>query len=184
MMAIARKTAGIPENKTLTLIFGITGSDRMKREAELLQEAWKPLGVDLKVQTTPEDRYLLSIQNWNADLFSYSWIGDFADPLAFLELFRDGSTLNQSKWKNTFFNQLLIDAAETNSSAEHNKLLSQAEQVLLDDGIVLPISHSVCLHAVSPTAVGGWYTNALDIHPFKYLYFKTETSTVPNVVMR
>ena len=184
MMAIARKTAGIPENKTLTLIFGITGSDRMKREAELLQEAWKPLGVDLKVQTTPEDRYLLSIQNWNADLFSYSWIGDFADPLAFLELFRDGSTLNQSKWKNTFFNQLLKDAAETNSSAEHNKLLSQAEQVLLDDGIVLPISHSVCLHAVSPTAVGGWYTNALDIHPFKYLYFKTETSTVPNVVMR
>ena len=184
MMTAARKSAGIPEDKKLSLVFGITGSERMKKEADILREAWEPLGVELKVQTTPEDRYLLSIPSWNADLFSYSWIGDFADPLAFLELFREGSTLNQSKWKNTSFNQLLKDAAETTSSTEHNKLLSQAEQVLLDDALILPISHSVCLHAINPNAVGGWYTNALDIHPFKYLYFKAETSSVPNIVKK
>ena len=184
MMAQARKDANIPADEKLTLIFGITDSERMKKEYELLRDAWAPLGVDVQCQKTSDDRYLNSIPSWNADLFTYSWIGDFADPLAFLELFREGSTLNQTKWKNTFFNQLLKDAAETTSSAEHNKLLSQAEQVLLDDGVVLPISHSVCLHVISPTAVGGWYTNALDIHPFKYLYFKAETSSVPNVVRR
>ncbi len=156
----------------------------MKKEVELLKEAWEPLGVEVKVQTTPEERYLLSIPSWNADLFSYSWIGDFADPLAFLELFREGSTLNQSQWQNKDYNRLLKEAAETNSSVEHNRLLADAERILLDDGVVLPISHSVCLHVVNPATVGGWYTNALDIHPFKYIYFKEEASSVPNIVKR
>src|SRR5574344_1365925 len=89
LMNAARKSAGIAKDKLITLTFGISGSERMKKEAELLKAAWEPLGVNLVVQTTPEDRYLTSISGWNADLFSYSWIGDFADPLAFLELFRD-----------------------------------------------------------------------------------------------
>ena len=184
LMALAKKKAGMSDGQKLELTFGITGSDRMKREVELLKEAWEPLGVELKVQTTPEDRYLLSIPSWNADLFSYSWIGDFADPLAFLELFREGSTLNQSKWHNAEYNRLLKEASETNNAVEHNRLLAEAERLLLDEGVVLPISHSVCLHVVNPSTVGGWYTNALDIHPFKYIYFKAEVSSVPNVVRR
>jgi len=184
LMALAKKKAGMSDNKKLELTFGITGSDRMKKEVELLKEAWEPLGVEVKVQTTPEERYLLSIPSWNADLFSYSWIGDFADPLAFLELFREGSTLNQSQWQNKDYNRLLKEAAETNSSVEHNRLLADAERILLDDGVVLPISHSVCLHVVNPATVGGWYTNALDIHPFKYIYFKEEAGSVPNIVKR
>lgn len=184
LMARARKEAGIPADELLPLVFAITDSERMRKEYEILREAWAPLGVDVQCQKTSEERYLHSIPSWNADLFTYSWIGDFADPLAFLELFREGSTLNQTAWKNPQFVRLLADAAETTDGAERNKLLAQAEQVLLDDGVVLPLSHSVCLHVISPTAVGGWYANALDIHPFKYIHFKAETSTVPNVVRR
>ncbi|MDE7140683.1 MAG: peptide ABC transporter substrate-binding protein [Treponemataceae bacterium] len=184
LMKQARAEAGIPADQTLPLVFAITESERMKKMYEILRDAWLPLGVDVQCQKTSEARYLHSIPSWNADVFTYSWIGDFADPLAFLELFREGSTLNQTAWKHPAFTQLLADAAMTTDGAERNKLLAQAEQVLLDDGVVMPLSHSVCLHVISPTAVGGWYMNALDIHPFKYLYFKAEPSTVPNVVRR
>jgi oligopeptide transport system substrate-binding protein len=183
LMKAARKSAGIAQDKVLTITFGISGSERMKKEAELLKAAWEPLGVNLVVQTTPEDRYLTSISGWNADLFSYSWIGDFADPLAFLELFRDGSTLSESKWTNDKFSQLLAQAADTTSTTEHYKLLAQAEQVLLDSGVVLPISHPVSLHAIDLQSVGGWSTNALDIHPFKYLYLKQNTSSLKNLIL-
>lgn len=183
LMADARRAAGIDSRETLHIVFGISASnERMKGMAELLKAAWEPLGVELTVQTTTEDRYLHSIPHWNADLFSYSWIGDFADPTAFLELFRSGSTLNQTKWYNERFEQLLQEASETTDASEHYKLLSKAEQVLLDDGVILPVSHPVSLHAINPYAVGGWYTNALDIHPFKYLYLKPDTSIVPNLV--
>ena len=183
MIADARKAAGISANEKLRIVFGISAtSERQKTLAEVLKTAWEPLGVELVVQTTSDDRYLNSIPYWNADLFSYSWIGDFADPTAFLELFRAGSTLNQTKWRNERFEQLLREASETTDTSEHYKLLSRAEQVLLDDGVILPIAHQVSLHAVNPNTVGGWYTNALDIHPFKYLYLKEDTTTVPNVV--
>ena len=63
-------------------------------------------------------------------------------------------------------------------------MLAEAERVLLDDGVVLPISHSVCLHAINPETIGGWYTNALDIHPFKYIYFKNEPKTQEESFMK
>jgi len=184
MMQDARKKLGIPENEKLTITFGISSvSERQKSQAEVLKNAWEPLGVELKVQTTPEDRYIDSISGWNADIFSYSWIGDFADPIAFLELFRANSTLNPSKWQNEKFEELIQKANESTDNGEHYKLLAQAEQILLDDGEVMPITHSISLHAVNLQQVGGWYVNALDIHPFKYLYLKdAKVESAPNII--
>ncbi|MBQ0050488.1 MAG: peptide ABC transporter substrate-binding protein [Treponema sp.] len=184
MMKDARKALGYTENEKISITFGVSmTSERQQKQAELLKEAWEPLGVELKIQTTPEDRYIDSIPGWNADLFTYSWIGDFADPLAFLELFRGNSTLNQTKWNSEKFNKLLEEASNTTDNMEHYKLLSQAEQLLLDEGVILPVSHSISLHAVNLNNVGGWFVNALDIHPFKYLYIKEDkTESVPNVI--
>jgi len=184
MMEEARKKLGIPKDEKLSVTFGISAiSERQKSQAEILKKAWEPLGVELKIQTTPDDRYIDSIPGWGADIFSYSWIGDFADPIAFLELFRANSTLNPSKWQNEKFEELIKKANETTDNGEHYKYLTQAEQLLLDEGEVMPITHSISLHAVNLQQVGGWYVNALDIHPFKYLYFKeTKVESAPNVI--
>lgn len=184
MMEEARKNAGYSKDEKIPLVFGIpANSERLQKIASILEEAFKPLGVELKIQMTPEDRYIDSISGWNADLFSYSWIGDFADPIAFLELFRGGSTLNPTHYNNEKFNKLLSDSAfETNSEA-HYKILAEAEQLLLDEAEVIPISHSLSFHAINLNEIGGWYINALDIHPFKYLYFKEDKSNLPENVI-
>ncbi|WP_407425403.1 peptide ABC transporter substrate-binding protein [Treponema sp.] len=184
MMDEARKKLGISKEEKLTVTFGISSSsERQKNQAEILKNAWAPLGVELKVQTTPEERYIDSISGWNADIFTYSWIGDFADPIAFLELFKADSTLNPSKWKDSKFEELIQKANETTDNAEHYKLLAQAEQLLLDSGEVMPVTHSISLHALNLQQVGGWYINALDIHPYKYLHFKeVKTEGAPNVI--
>lgn len=184
MMNDARKNAGYAENETIPLIFGIpSNSDRLKKIAEILKEAFAPIGVDLKIQTTPENRYVDSIPGWNADLFSYSWIGDFADPIAFLELFRGGSTLNPTHWNNEKYNRLLEESALSTDNTEHYKLLAEAEQLLLDEGMVIPISHSLSYHAINLDEIGGWYVNALGIHPFKYLYIKDSKAELPSNVI-
>ena len=184
MMRKARKDSGIGE-ETLKIRFGISAtSERQMRFFEILRDAWKPLGVEVVCEVASDYRYIEAMPSWDADLFVYSWIGDFADPLAFLELFRENSTLNQSRWKNGRYEELLDGASVAQDDAEHYRLLSQAEQTLLDDGVVLPVGHSVSLHAINLNSVGGWYTNALDIHPYRYLYFKETPSDIPNVVMR
>ena len=186
MMKDARKELGLSPDEKIELTYGISNrSERQKKQYELLKEAWEPLGVELKVQQTRDEDYLSSMPFWNADLFLYSWIGDFADPTAFLELFRYGSTLNLTSWKNEEFERLLKEAGNTSDTSEHYKLLSKAEQVLLDDGLILPISHPVSLHAIDPVTVGGWYPNALDIHPLKYIFLKEDTTPpVGNIVKK
>ncbi len=180
LMNQARIKNNIPLDQRLTIIFGISDSERMRTQAELLKNAWENLGVDVVIQKTTDDRYLSSISGWDADIFSYSWIGDFADPMAFLELFRHNSTLNQSQWFNPKYENLLQKSLLTNDSTERFKMQAEAELTLLDDGVVMPISHSISLHAINLKQTGGWYANALDIHPFKFLYKKQYDTQVPS----
>lgn len=184
MMKLARKMNGISEDEKLQIVFAvISGDEHLKKWGELLKKAWEPLGVELTMQGTTADRYNISIPQWNADLFYYSWIGDFADPLAFLELFRGGSSLNNSEWINNEYDTLLLDALRKENIEEQYKLMANAEQILLDDGMVIPVSHPVSAHLIDLSIIGGWKANALDIHPLKYLFIKEPPKKkIPNLV--
>ncbi len=180
MMKEARKSAGLAENETLKITFAVNG-ERTKNQAELLKKAWERLGVELEIKELPSDIYLNSIQADGSDIFSYTWIGDFADPLAFLELYRSSSTLNISGWKNSEYDALLDKSAEL-TGTERIKLLSQAEQLLLDSALIIPIQHPVSRSIIDLNAVGGWASNSFDIHPLKYIFRRETKPNLPNVV--
>ena len=113
----------------------------------------------------------------------YSWTGDFADPLAFLELFRGNSTLNDSNWKNEDFDKLIDEAAIT-SVENRFTILAKAEEILLDEGMVIPLQHQLSLNVINLKEIGGWAANAFDFHPLKYLYRNHIEIELPNVVKR
>lgn len=174
-----KKQAGF-ENQTLSLICAIQDSDYSMELAKKLQLAWGKIGVELVIQKTPANRYLKSIPGWDAQLFTYSWVGDFADPIAFLELFRGESSLNVSGWKNETFDNMLLQSS-TLSGEERLKKLSDAEQYLLDQGMIIPISHSVSFNVIDTSYIKGWFENALNFHPLKCIYLEKEIS-FPNIV--
>lgn len=179
----ARESAGIPSDTVLELSYAIPDVPYMRRQADVLKQAWEKLGIKVSVVNTPAERYFQSIASgWEADLFTYTWIGDFADPVSFLEIFRGGSSLNSTGWKDADYDRLLAEAARSGSFSERMNLLSQAEQRLLNSGMVLPISHPVSLNVISSDYIGGWYGNGLDIHPFKYLYFKKRLIDSSNII--
>jgi len=180
MMKEARKSAGLAENETLKITFAVNG-ERTKNQAELLKKAWERLGVELEIKELPSDIYLNSIQADGSDIFSFTWIGDFADPLAFLELYRSSSTLNISGWKNSEYDALLDKSAEL-TGTERIKILSQAEQLLLDSALIIPIQHPVSRSIIDLNAVGGWASNSFDIHPLKYIFRRETKPNLPNVV--
>ncbi len=182
LMNKARERAGLSYDERITITFGISENEFMKTLAEKLKAAWQPLGVDLVVETAPVYDYNARIPEWDADIFSYSWIGDFADPLAFLELFRSDSSLNVSNYNNAAFDDLLVQASRADSSEEHNALLAKAESMLLDDCMLIPVYHPVSMHFIDLTCIGGWQPNALDLHPYKYLYIKKPEPTTKNLV--
>lgn len=177
LMDKARNELKIEDNQKIKIRFAITDTDYMKKKAELLKKAWEPLGVELETVLFPEFEYLNNIEKTDADLFSYNWIGDFADPLAFLELFRGNSTMNVSGWNNKEFNAMLDEAA-LYTDENHNRLLAKAEQLLLDEAVIFPIQHPVSVNIINLNEVGGWALNAFDIHPLKYLFKRENFHTI------
>lgn len=139
--------------------------------AEILKKSWTELGFAVEIRTIPYAAYYQSLREDTYAIGITSWIGDFADPLSFLEMFRPDSSLNDSGWKSPAYEKLIGEASSGLSKQDRYTRLSEAERVLLDEGIILPIAHNPALNVIDTNGLGGWYSNALDIHPFKFIRF-------------
>ena len=92
-------------------------------------------------------------------------------------------TLNDSKWHNDDFDKLIDEAARVSADKRY-ALLAQAEEILLDEGVVIPLYHSVSMNVINLKEIGGWAANAFDYHPLKYLYKNHIEIELPNVVKK
>lgn len=181
LMQQARSEMGVSHDEKITLTLAIGDNmDYMRTITTLLNSAWKPLGVEVAPLTIHGD-YFAAIPDVNADIFMYNWIGDFGDPTAFLDLFRGNSALNLSEWKNEKFDSLLFEAAHA-ETAERYKLLATAEQLLIDSAEIIPISHMVSVNVIDTSSVGGWTSNALNIHPFKFMFKRKVSQNLPGII--
>ena len=171
--------AGLPEMK----IYFAEGKDS-RRVATLFQTAWKVLPT-LKVTLAPlsPGTYYDSISGEGKlagiTLAHTTWIGDFADPEAFLQMWTPDSPLNDAHFSDPAFEDLLAKSYAKDGEERMN-LLAEAETLLLQNAVVLPIYHSFAASVIDVDYIEGWYQNALDIHPYKYLKFGTP-SVQPNV---
>ena len=183
-MKDAREKYGIPAEQRIPLVMQVFENEFSEEEVEKIRTSLEPLGIDFELRTYPSGRYYSTIATSDADLIFTSWIGDFADPLAFLELFRGGSTMNDSGWKNARFDELLEQAAVAAGDQERMNLLGQAENILLDEAMILPMYRAVTSSVIDLSEVGGWYSNAFDVHPLKYLYKKQPKYNSQNIDSR
>ena len=140
-----------------------------------MKEAWEKLpALEVDLKTVPAADYFDAVREgakaggWT--IASTSWIGDFADPLAFLAMWSADSNLNDARFSDPEYDRLLA-AAALKAGDERLTALGVAETRLLAGAAVLPIYHSLAANVIDTDFVDGWYANALDIHPFKYLDF-------------
>ena len=180
--------AGYPKGEGLPpiVILVPADSDDAARVSSIMKKAWEGLsGVTVKLETIGNDEYaarLRSVQSaGDFTLGLQTWIGDFADPLAFLAMFASDSNLNDAHFSDPQFDKLLEDAAGKDGN-DRLETLAKAETRLLEIGAVLPLYHSLAANVVDTDYVEGWYSNALDMHPFRYLAFG-QRNIRPNVAI-
>lgn len=173
--------AGVTDPAKLEpIVISVPDSDAFTRLAKTLETAWTAIGLTVKIRALPPATYYETLRTDDYALGVTSWIGDFADPLAFLELFRPASSLNDSGWNSAAFEQLIADASACKQTKDRYAKLAEAEKVLLGDGVILPVAHNPSLNVIDTNGITGWYANALDIHPFKFVRF-SQRKVMPNV---
>jgi len=165
--------AGFPGGKGMPeLVIRLTPSREAARIGGLMANTWKEkLGLNVRVEVIPYERYFQSLKENNYIIGSSTWIGDFADPYTFLQMWRRDSNLNDAHHNDEEY-EALIEKSMTEEGDARLATLAGAEKLLLDRGAVLPISYSPALNIIDTNELEGWFPNALDIHPFKYLAFR------------
>lgn len=136
--------------------------------------------IKVKVIKTPYPQFFTVNRSNPFTISTLSWIGDFADPLTFLEMWSSTSNLNDAGYNNPDFDKILENSSNLDKINRY-KELSKAEKILLDDHIVIPISHSPGINIINTDFIKNWYPNSLDIHPFKYLK-PIKKSLIPGLI--
>jgi peptide/nickel transport system substrate-binding protein/oligopeptide transport system substrate-binding protein len=141
--------------------------------AATIETAWESrLGLDVTVAQVPEyDDYLAEIRAGNFTLTISSWIGDFTDPISFLQMWTTASNLNDAGYASRDYDRM-IDRAIGSTGLDRLQMLAEAEELLLQDAVILPVSHLVSHSLIDLQRIAGWTPNLLDIHPFRYLGFR------------
>jgi peptide/nickel transport system substrate-binding protein/oligopeptide transport system substrate-binding protein len=158
---------GLPE-----MVIKLTPSQDAARIGGLMASTWKEkLGVPVRIVVVPFGEYFRALKANDYGVGFSTWIGDFADPYTFLQMWRRDSNLNDARYNDGDYEELL-ERSMSEDGEKRWATLAEAEKLLLSRGVVLPISHSPAINIVDMGELDGWYPNALDIHPFKYLSFK------------
>lgn len=159
--------AGLPD-----LTIAIPDNAESRRIAELMAEAIKKnLAVEVLVVSTPYGQYYDELKKDTYSLGTITWIGDFADPLTFLQMWTADSNLNDAGYGDSSFDNLVEQSMSLSGEARYKKM-AEAEEKILREALVLPVSNSPAFNLIDLNRIDGWYTNPLDIHPFRFISFK------------
>ncbi|MFM7099988.1 MAG: peptide ABC transporter substrate-binding protein [Verrucomicrobiota bacterium] len=125
------------------------------------------LGIAMDLRPLEWKTYLAEMSSRNYDLIRSSWVGDFNDPVTFLEIFHSDSGNNRTGWRSAPYDALLTEAAATADPARRHGLLRQAESRLVREEVpILCLYTLVNAFAADPQRVEGLFANPLDEHPF------------------
>lgn len=162
--------AGFPDGKGFPRFKLLIASREVAATlAAAIQAMWRDqLGIEVEIENKDWSAYMAATHAQEYDIVAGGWIGDYIDPLTFLEMWMPGSGNNNTGWANQEF------AAAINASFAHSEdgprleLLRKAEEILLEDAPIMPIAWWAKSYLIHPS-VKGWYPLLLDNHPYQSL---------------
>lgn len=120
----------------------------------------KNLGIRVRTEGKESQTFSATKQAQNFMIARASWYGDYGDPTTFLDVFSSGNGNNDSDYRDPNYDGLLALAEKADSPASRMRLLSKAEQRLVQETLpLLPLYHDVNVYAFRPQQVRGVVLN-------------------------
>jgi oligopeptide transport system substrate-binding protein len=137
--------------------------------AQALQAMWREaLGIEVEIENKEWNAYLVATQELDYDIAYGGWIGDYLDPLTFLEMWTPGNGNNNTGWSNPEFVKLLQQSFQEVEAAKRFQDLNQAEAILMTEAPILPIAWQARNYLLHPS-VEGWHPLLLSNNPYQFI---------------
>ena len=161
--------AGYPNGEGLPPITILYNTNEMhKAVAEVIQSMWKEnLNVNVELQNQETKVYLDARNQGNFQIARASWIADYADPMTFMDVYLDEN--NDGQYHNPAYNELVLKAQSTNDQKVRMQAMHDAEKILMNDDVVLPIYYTTQPYIAQPY-VQGYRWSVLGTIDFKEAY--------------
>ncbi|MCF3651014.1 peptide ABC transporter substrate-binding protein [Synoicihabitans lomoniglobus] len=167
--------AGYPGGKGLPAIEILyPTSDTGRIVCEALQAMLSAnLGIDVRLYNQEWKVYLDTMNNQAYDMAWSAWIGDYADPMTFLDMMVTDGGNNRTGWSNARYDALVAEAGTLGDAHDRAVRYSEMEQILGAEVPVIPLYFYTKHYVMSP-AVKGWHPTLLDIHPLQNVWLERE----------
>jgi oligopeptide transport system substrate-binding protein len=141
--------------------------------AQAVQDQWKKnLGVDVTLQNQEWKVYIDTLHSGDYQIGRMGWLGDFNDPINFLELFKEKDNgTNDTNWENPQYKDLLNKALVEPDTEKRKKILINAEQILMDEMPIAPVYFQTDAWVQNPK-LKGVTVDVLGNIDFKGAYFE------------
>ena len=155
---------GIP---TIELMYNSEGAH--KDICQIIQQNWEEIGVNVELTNQEWAVFLNTRQQGDYQIARHGWIGDYIDPMTFLDLWVTGGGNNDCGFSNARYDELIAAAKVETDSAKRLEMLREAEDILMDEMPILPIYYYTTVTAANEN-FKGVRISTLGKISFKYAY--------------
>ncbi len=115
-------------------------SEAHQKIAQAVQEMWRTaLGVDIKLENVEFQVKLDREKAGDFDISRAGWIGDYMDPMTFVDLWYSTSSFNDAKFNNPEYDALVDKAKASVDPKVRFDAMRKAEQILMAEMPVMPV---------------------------------------------
>jgi oligopeptide transport system substrate-binding protein len=158
------KAAGYGPGNPLEVSLSYNTNEIHKRVALAVSAMWRGVGVKTILNNKEAKVLLADMRNGDFEVGRYLWLGLTQDALSFLErLHGEAGPINQSRFSDPDYDQLLDQAVLTNDLEARAAMLYQAEARALAAMPVIPLYYYAGRRLVS-SKVSGWVHNSRGIN--------------------
>lgn len=155
---------GFPRLKVL-----IASKETAATLAQAVQAMWRDtLGIEVEIENKEWNAYLVAMQELDYDIANAGWVGDYLDPLTFLEMWTPGNGNNLTGWNSPAFVNLLQQSFQETDPTQRLETLYQAETILVDEAPVALIAWQARNYLIHPS-LEGWHPLLLSNNPYQFL---------------
>lgn len=134
------KEAGYENGKglpTIELMYNSEGSH--KDVCQIVQQNLAEVGINVELTNQEWAVFLDTRQNGDYQIARHGWIGDYSDPMTFLDMWVTNGGNNDAGFSNAEYDSLIAEAKIETDIEKRESLLREAEYILMDEMPVIPI---------------------------------------------
>jgi oligopeptide transport system substrate-binding protein len=133
----------VGEEPKLSMLFADSSLDRDL--ATFMQDQYKKsLGVEFDVETVTFNTALERVDAEDYQInYSFGWIGDYDDPMTFMDLYLSDSAFNNSFFEDEEYDRLIKEAQTTSDLDKRMQNMLKAERILIEQAATVPVYFQV-----------------------------------------